>query len=101
MDRDDCIRALSALQKGDVVAVGKSRWQVERNIGVTNYVVKHGTKGRKLYRLWPVEPVDRCCLEVREVFPGSGDLMPDKKPAAKGCAVDDRTWRGRRRRRKR
>jgi hypothetical protein len=87
---------LSSLRKGDVVVVGKHRWQVERNIGVTNYVIKHGTKGRKLYTFHVTDP-DRCCLEVREVFPGSGDLMPDKRPAAKGCAVNDRTWRGRRR----
>lgn len=96
--RDRCIRALS-LKKGDIVSVGKSRWEVERSRGVTSYVTKVGTKGKKLYTFVTTE-IDRCCIEVRQVFPGSGDVMQDKKAVAKGCLdTGNKSWSGPRRRR--
>jgi hypothetical protein len=88
MSRDRCARAL-ALRVGDVLSVGKTRWLVERAHGVTSYVVKQGSKGRKLYSPTVTEIDPQCCIEVREVWPGSGDPMPGVKPAARGCLVGD------------
>jgi hypothetical protein len=86
--KPSCAALLSALRVGDVVKVGRSLWQVERNIGVTNYAIKHGTKGRKLYRFEAVS-LDPCVIEVREVYPGSGDIMQDKPAAARGASAGD------------
>lgn len=99
-----CSERVQALRRDDVVTVGKGRWRVERNqYGINStYVVKAGTKGKKLYVLWATD-LNRCCLEVREVSPGSGALLPGKSPEATGCFVakaDDKTWAGRRRQRR-
>jgi hypothetical protein len=94
--------ALGALRRDDVVTIGKTRWRVESNrYGLNStYVVKAGTKGKKLYVLWATD-LERCCLEVREVAPGTGTPVRDQAPLSKGCFVahaDDKTWAGRRRR---
>ena len=95
---DYCAMKLSRLAAGDIVTVGRTRWQVFRNRGVTNYITKEGSKGRKLYTLHATS-LDPCCIEVREVFGGSGDLM-DKPAVARGCAPNlDAPWAGARRRR--
>jgi hypothetical protein len=94
--QDACGRRLSSLSKGDVVTVGRTRWRVFKNIGVQNFVERDGSKGRKLYRL-EATSLDPCCIAVREVFGGSGELMLDKPAAAKGCATNGGTaWAGRR-----
>lgn len=97
-----CGERLGALRRDDVVTIGKTRWRVESNrYGLNStYVVKAGTKGKKLYVLWATD-LERCCLEVREVAPGTGTPVRDQAPLSKGCFVaraDDKTWAGRRRR---
>lgn len=90
--RDRCIRRLTALKKGDTVRIGKHKWTVWRSTGVSNIVTKAGTKGRKLYQINTTE-IDRCCVEVIEVNPGTGEPL-GKKPAAKGCSISDTAWAG-------
>ena len=101
MSSDDCRRRL-ALKRGDVVTIGKTRWRVENAYGLgTTWVVKDGTKGRKLYSIRPTEIEPRCCVEVLEINPGSGDIIPGAKPAARGCAVGSEPFAGTRRRKRR
>ena len=98
--RDRCARRLT-LKRDDVVTVGKTRWRVEKATGVTAFVVKDGSKGRKLYTLH-VTNIDACCIEVREVNGGSGTIKPDVPPVATGCARGEASgFAGARRRRRR
>jgi hypothetical protein len=98
--RDLCATQIERLAAGSVVAVGGKAWQVWRSQGLTKYLTKAGAKGKKLYRLHATEVEPRCCVEVREVEPGSGT---DKKlpPAASGCFVEEGVFMGGSRKKKR
>lgn len=97
-DRDTCATKLSSLRKDDVIVVGKTRWRVWKNVGVTNLVEKEGSKGRKLYTLEATN-LAPCCISVREVWPGSGEVKVDKPAVAKGCSRNGATlWSGYRQR---
>jgi hypothetical protein len=48
--RDPAREAFQALRRGDVFTVGKSKWTVFKGDGgMQVYVVKHGSKGKKMY----------------------------------------------------
>lgn len=84
----DCGQLLSALRRDDVVQVGSTRWKVTHARGVSVHVIKHGTRGRKLYKLVTVS-LDPCEIEVQETYPGSGDIMHGVPPLARGTATGD------------
>jgi hypothetical protein len=96
-----CSDRLAALKRDTVFTVGKVRWRVSQNHGITSYVVKAGTKGKKLYLLRPTdtESLRKCCVEVVEVSGGSGKVLPGQPAAARGCLVAGTatTWERRRR----
>lgn len=85
--KPECGEHLSAMRRGDVVQVGGSRWEVTHARGTDVLVIKHGTKGRKLYKLVTVS-LDPCEVEVQEVHPGSGDIMHNVAPSARGALGD-------------
>lgn len=82
--RDLCASLIASFDKGGEIEVDGTRWRVETSYGVTKYLVKAGTKGKKLYTLRVTDTED-CCVEVLEVWPGSGDIKKDVPPAAVGC----------------
>lgn len=81
--RDRCAKLASELSVGDVVRVGRSVWKVWRTHGVTVYLTKAGTKGKKLYQL-TLGSFEPCVYEVHEINPGSGEIIPRMSPIAKG-----------------
>lgn len=83
--RDIVAKTLGGLVKGDTVRVGRSAWTVWRAHGLTVYVTKAGSAGRKLYVLRPADSVldGTHDVEVLEVSPGSGNLLGGP-PAAVG-----------------
>ena len=95
---------MSSWNKDDVITVGKTKWRIWRSWkshGSKNLVTKEGSKGQKLYELNATEIDPGCCLEVREVYGGSGDWM-GKPAVAKGCSVNGAgLWSGRTQRRRR
>jgi hypothetical protein len=81
--RDVCVRLLSNLTVGDPVRIGKATWKVWRTVGVTVWMTKAGTQGKKLYQLVP-SGFSPCTFEVHEVYPGSGAIIPRSGPLARG-----------------
>lgn len=69
--RDNLARAMTRAV-GDVLTVDNKRWRVERARGVTCFVVRDGTKGRKLYTLVATD-LELETVDVVEVWPGSGE----------------------------
>ena len=90
--RDLCISSVESLPVDSVVAVGGKAWQVWRSQGVTKYLTKAGTKAKKLYRLH-LTGNEPCCVEVKEVNPGSGEFKAGPA-AAKGCFVSTGVFMG-------
>lgn len=78
-ERDRCATYLARLRRDDVIVVGRHRFRVEKAIGVTVYITKG--KGTKLYKLH-TSSLEPCTIEVREVWPGSGDLKSGVAPLA-------------------
>jgi len=80
--RDAASLVLSSLQAGDVVRVGKTRWEIFRVTGVYVLATKAGTSGKKLYQI-SVSSFEPLEFEVSEIYGGSGQRK-DAPPVAVG-----------------
>jgi len=86
--RDSCVSKLQALKHGDEIRIGGKKWVVWRYAhertdaprGVEVFVLRAGSKGKKLYRLVPFE-LEGCKVHVQLVN-GMGEVI--QGPVATG-----------------
>jgi len=79
-ERERAMVWLSNHKVDDELKVGRHLFRVESTRGITVYVTKG--KGRKLYKLETVN-LEPFTVEVKEVWPGSGEIKTDVKPLAR------------------
>lgn len=80
-ERDRAAAWLQGLTVGQDLKVGKHTFVVDRTYGVTVFLTKGKSKGKKLYKL-EVSSLSPFTVDVREVWGGSGQLK-DLPPVAR------------------
>ena len=80
-ERERAMVWLSNHKVDDELKVGRHLFRVESTCGITVYVTKG--KGRKLYKLEVVSLDAPFTMEVKEVWPGSGEIKTNVKPLAR------------------
>jgi hypothetical protein len=75
--KEPAFEVINTLKKGVTFKLGKSKWEVMKEHGITRYLIKAGTKGEKFYILDTIS-LDPLRFGVRQVLGGGshyGDVV--------------------------
>ena len=90
--RLDSADLLGRMSVGDIVKVGRHKWEVRQANGTAVYAIKAGTKGTKLYKIDGVSLVPPI-VEVIEVSSGSGTKLGNRAVATGYSEGDPLVWK--------